>query len=172
MRGFEQSWTSEEHDDDRSLANTTAVGPDAGEDPVMAFRKVSYLIPSCDGCGLAWSFGDPFCTDGIPPHFASKVSALAQLPADYGWQVRSRRLGRPLMACRACAAAGVLADGMVSRWLLAAAGWVRRLVPFGPVRRPLPPGLGPGHPESMTAVLPPEQEDLLAALDDEISGEL
>jgi hypothetical protein len=34
-------------------------------------------------------------------------------------------------------------------------------------RRPLPAGLAPGHPESLTRVLPPEQEDLLAAIDDE-----
>ena len=60
----------------------------------MAFRKISYLIPSCDGCGLAWSFGDPACADGIPPHFATRTAALGQLPADYGWQVRPRRLGR------------------------------------------------------------------------------
>ena len=71
-----------------------------GEGRVMAFRKISYLIPSCDGCGLAWSFFDPACADGIPPHFASRAAALEQLPRDYGWQVRPRRLGRPLMACR------------------------------------------------------------------------
>ena len=41
------------------------------------------------------------------------------------------------------------------------------MVPFGPVRRPLPAGLGPGHPESMTA-MPAEQEDLLTELDGEI----
>jgi hypothetical protein len=134
---------------------------------MMAFRKVWYLIPSCDGCGLAWSFFDPACAEGIPPHFASKTAALEQLPRDYGWQVRSRRLGRPLMACRTCGAAGVLPAGAFGGWLLAAAGWVRRLVPFGPVRRPLPPGLGPGHPESLTAELPPEDEELLAAIDDE-----
>ena len=49
----------------------------------MAFRKISYLIPSCDGCGLAWSFGDPACADGIRPHFAGRAAALGQLPADY-----------------------------------------------------------------------------------------
>ena len=138
----------------------------------MAFRKVSYLIPSCDGCGLAWSFSDPACAEGIPPHFASKASALAQLPGDYGWRVQPRRFGRPLMACRTCAAAGLVPEGTAGRWRFVVAGWIRRVVPFGPVRRPLPPGLGPGHPESMTAVLPPEQENLLAALDDEIFPEL
>ena len=51
------------------------------------------------------------------------------------------------------------------RWLLAAAGWVRRLVPSGPVRRPM---LAPGHPESMTASLPPDQDRLLAVIDAEI----
>ena len=30
----------------------------------MAFRKISYLIPSCDGCGLARSFCDPACGEG------------------------------------------------------------------------------------------------------------
>jgi hypothetical protein len=52
------------------------------------------------------------------------------------------------------------------------AGWLRRLVPFGPVRRPLPPGTGPGHPESLTAELPLEDEELLAAIEDENFPEL
>jgi hypothetical protein len=134
----------------------------------MAFRKISYLIPSCDGCGLAWSFCDPACAEGIPPHFASRAAAVAQLPADYGWQVSPRRLGVRLMACRRCAAAGILPATAGRAWLLAAAGRVRRLVPFGTVRRPAPAGLTPGHPESMTVVLPTEQEGLLAALDAEI----
>jgi hypothetical protein len=138
----------------------------------MAFRKISYLIPACDGCGLAWSFGDPACADGIPPHFASRVAALDQLPADYGWQVKTRRLGRPLMACRRCAAAGVIPDSVGREWLMMLAGRIRRFVPFGPVRHPLPAGLVPGHPESLTSVLPPEQEDLLAAIDDEIFPDL
>lgn len=133
----------------------------------MAFRKVSYLIPSCDGCGLAWSFGDPACAERIPPHFASRAAALQQLPADYGWLIQSRPFGRPLMACRTCAAVGVIQAGAFRGFLLAAAGWVRRVVPFGPVRRPLPPVPGPGHPESLTADLPPEDEELLAAIEDE-----
>jgi hypothetical protein len=133
----------------------------------MAFRKVTYLIPSCDGCGLAWSFGDPGCADGIPPHFASRAAGLRQLPADYGWQVLFCPPGRPLMACRRCAAAGILTDSASRAWLLAAVGWLRRLAPFGPVRRRLPPGPGPGHPESLTADLPPEDEELLAAIEDE-----
>jgi hypothetical protein len=133
----------------------------------MAFRKVSYLIPSCDGCGLAWSFFDPGCANGIPPHFADRVAALEQLPRDYGWQVRACRFGRLLMACRTCAAAGVIPAGAFRGWLLAVAGWVRRLVPFGPVYRPLPPGPAPGHPESLTADLPPEDQELLAAIEAE-----
>ena len=48
------------------------------------------------------------------------------------------------------------------------AGWIRWFVPFGPVRRPLTADLAPGHPESLTRVLPPEQEELLAAIDDEM----
>jgi hypothetical protein len=137
----------------------------------MAFRKISYLIPSCDGCGLAWSFFDPACAEGIPPHFAGRAAALEQLPRDYGWQVSPRRLGRPVMACRRCAAAGVIPAGALRCWLLVAAGWVRRLVPFGPVRRPLPPGPGPAHPESLTAHLPADDEELLAAIEDENFGE-
>jgi hypothetical protein len=133
----------------------------------MAFRRISYLIPSCDGCGLAWSFSDPECAEGIPPHFASRVAALGQLPADYGWQISSRRLGRPLMACRRCAAAGAIPATAGRPWLLAAY-WVRRLVAFGPIRHPVSAGLAAGHPESMTAGLPAEQEELLAALDAEI----
>jgi hypothetical protein len=134
----------------------------------MAFRKVSYLIPSCDSCGLAWSFGDPACEDGIPPHFVSRAAARAQLPADYGWQVTWLSVGPGLMVCRRCAATGVVPVTAGRAWLLLAAGWIRRLVPFGPVRRPLLPGPGPGHPESMTAVLPAGQEDLLTELDSEI----
>jgi hypothetical protein len=133
----------------------------------MAFRRISYLIPSCDGCGLAWSFFDPACADGMPLHFASRAAALEQLPRDYGWQVRPGRLGRPLMACRTCVAAGVISAGAFQGWLLALAGWVRRVVPFGPVRRQLPPGPGPRHPESLAAQLPPEDEELLAAIEDE-----
>lgn len=134
----------------------------------MGFRKISYLIPWCDGCRLAWSFGDPACAEGIPPHFASRAAALAQLSADYGWQIRPRRLGRPLMACRRCVIADVIPATAGRTWLLAASGWLRRLVPFGRVRRRVSAGPGPGHPESMTAVLPAAQEGLLAELDAEI----
>ena len=74
----------------------------------MAFRKISYLIPSCDSCGLAWSFGDPACEEGIPPHFVSRAAALTHLSADYGWQITRTRMGPRLMACRRCAAAGVI----------------------------------------------------------------
>jgi hypothetical protein len=133
----------------------------------VAFRKISYLIPSCDGCGLAWSFGNPACEDGIPPHFASRTAALAQLPADYGWQVRSRRRGRPLMVCYRCTGAGVIPASPWWAWMLAAAGWLRRFIPAGSVRHALPPELVAGHPESMTAALPLAQEHLLAALDAE-----
>jgi hypothetical protein len=137
----------------------------------MAFRKVSYLIPSCDGCGLAWSFFDPACADGIPPHFADRAGALEQLARDYGWQVCSCRFGLWLMACRACAAAGVIPAGAWRGCLLLMAGWVRQLVPFGPVRRRLPPEPGRGHPKSLTIGLPPEDEELLAAIEDENFGE-
>lgn len=132
----------------------------------MAFRTISYLIPSCDGCGLAWSFQDPACPEGIPPHFAGRAAGVRELAARYGWRIQRRRCGRPLMACRACGAAGVLPAAGARGWLLAVAGWIRRYVPFGPVIRvsALPAGR---HPESMTAVLPADQEDLLAALDDE-----
>jgi hypothetical protein len=104
---------------------------------------------------------------GIPPHFTCRAAALEQLPRDYGWQVRPRRLGRPLMACRRCTTAGVIPTGEFRGWLLAASGSVRRVVPFGPVRRPLPPRPGPGHPESLTTELRPEDEELLAAIEDE-----
>jgi hypothetical protein len=76
------------------------------------------------------------------------------------------------MACRFCAAAGVIRAGAFRGWLLVTAGWLRRLVPFGPVRRPLPPGPGPEHPESLTADLPPEDEELLAAIEGENFPEL
>lgn len=133
----------------------------------MAFRKISYLIPSCDGCGLAWSFYDLACAEGIPPHFASRAAALAQLEQDYGWQIERLCGAWPLMACRRCAAAGVIPAALGRRWLLAVAGWARRYVPFGAVLRRMPAQIVPGHPESMDAMLPPEQEDLLADLDAE-----
>jgi hypothetical protein len=69
------------------------------------------------------------------------------------------------MTCRHCAAAGVIPAMAGRAWLLAVAGQIRRLVPFGRVRAPLSPGLGSGHPESMTAALPAEQESLLTVLD-------
>jgi hypothetical protein len=134
----------------------------------MAFRKISYLIPSCDGCGLAWSFGNPACADGIPPHFARRADGLAQLERDYGWQIVRLPAGRPLMACRRCAAAGVIPATPARRWLLAAVGWVRRYVPFGPVVCRRPAQIVAGHPESMDTVLPPEQEGLLAEIDAEL----
>ena len=133
----------------------------------MAFRKVSYLIPSCDGCGLVWSFFDLACADGIPPHFADRRTALDRLPLDYGWEVRSYWFGFRLMACRKCAAGGVIPAGTFGALQLAAVRWVRRLVPFGPIRRPLPPGPEGGHPESLTGKLRPEDEELLAAIEDE-----
>ena len=74
----------------------------------------------------------------------------------------------PLMACRRCAAAGVIPATVGRRWLLAVAGWVRRFVPFGAVLRRMPAGIAAGHPESMDAVLPPEQEGLLAEIDAEL----
>jgi hypothetical protein len=51
---------------------------------------------------------------------------------------------------------------------MALTGWVRRFVPFGPARRPLPPGPGP-TPGVADAGLP-EVEELLAALEDELPG--
>jgi hypothetical protein len=66
----------------------------------------------------------------------------------------------------------VIPAGAIRGLLLAMAGWGRRLVPFGPARRPLPPGPGPGHPESLTTVLPVEDKELLAAIEDENFGEL
>jgi hypothetical protein len=134
----------------------------------MAFRKISYLIPSCDSCGLAWSFGDPACTEGIPPHFVSRAAALTHLSADYGWQIARNRMGPRLMACRRCTAAKVIPATVGRAWLLAVAGRIRRLVPFGRVRAPIPQGVGPGHPESMIAALPAEQEGRLRVLDAEI----
>ncbi len=133
----------------------------------MAFRTIAYLIPSCDGCGLAWSFTDPACPDGIPPHFTGRAAALAELPVRYGWQLQARRWGRPLMACRRCVVAGVLPVSAQRAWLLAVAGWVRRYVPFGPVLR-VAAVPHDRHPESMTVLLPAEQEELLAEIDDEL----
>ena len=80
---------------------------------------------------------------------------------------RAAAADRRLMACRARPAAGMIPGGMVRGWVLAVAGWARRLVTFGPVRRPLPPGPSPGHPESLASGLPPGEEELLAASGDE-----
>ena len=134
----------------------------------MGFRKVSYLIPACDGCGLAWSFGDPECADNIPPHYACRAAAWDQLPADYGWQIIPRRLGYPLMTCRRCSATGPVTGAASTGRLLAAARWVRHLMSVSADCSP-PTALAPGHPESMTALLPPDLEHLLAVLDAEIS---
>ncbi|MGO9297649.1 MAG: hypothetical protein ACLP52_27835 [Streptosporangiaceae bacterium] len=128
----------------------------------MSLRKVSYLIPVCNGCGLAWSFGDPCCADGIPPHFASRAAALDQLAGEYGWVVRPRRFARPVMTCRRCSAAGVTTTP-----------WQRRLAVLAALIRDIRrPGhqmeaLPAGHPESVTAMLPPAEEELLAAIEAE-----
>jgi hypothetical protein len=131
----------------------------------MAFRKINYFLASCDGCGPVWPVFDPACVDGVPPHFVDRAAALEQLRRDYGWQIHCRQLGRPLMACRSCAAAGVIPAGALRGWLLAAAGWVRQWMPFGPVLRRVPPDPGAGHPESLTAELAPEDEELLAVIE-------
>lgn len=130
----------------------------------MAFRKISYLIASCNGCGLAWSFGDLACSEGIPPHFATRAAGMAKLPADYGWVVTRRRLRRPVMMCRRCAAAGVIQAGARQRSLTPAVRVLRRLLP-GRARLT---GPGRGHPESLTVGLPAWQEDLLAEIDAEV----
>ena len=133
----------------------------------MAFRTIACLIPSCDGCGLARSFRDPACPDGTPPHFADSATALGQLSARYGSRIQPQRRGRPLMACRRCAAAGIIPGTPGRAWLLAVTGWIRRLVPSGPICRPAPALPAAGHRESMTVELPAEQEGLLGALDDD-----
>jgi hypothetical protein len=114
----------------RQLTAATAPQPSPeGQRPRRPYtvKQVSYLIPSCDGCGLAWSFFDPACVDGIRPHFTDQGAALEQLPRDYGWRVRSCRFGHPLMACRTCAAAGVIPAGgsgmAAGRSGLACGGW-------------------------------------------------
>jgi hypothetical protein len=80
-------------------------------------------------------------------------------------------LGPRLMTCHRYAAAGVFPTTARRAWLLAAAGRIRCLAPFGRIGALLPASLAPGHPESMTAALPAEQEDLLTALDVEIFPE-
>ena len=130
----------------------------------MGFRTVSYLIPTCDGCGLAWSFGELACAEGIPPHFAARAGGRIQLAADYGWQVVRLPWGGHVMACRRCAAAGLIPATAGRRLWLALVGWVRRYVPFGPVLRALPAG----HPESLQSVLPAEQEQQLAEIEAEL----
>jgi hypothetical protein len=132
----------------------------------MAFRKIACLFPSCEGCGLARSFRDPACPDGIPPFFAGSATALDQLPIRYGWQIQPQRRGRPLMACRRCAAAGIIPGTPGRAWLLAVTGWIRRFVPSGPICGPTPALPVAGHRESMTAEPPVEQEGLPGALDD------
>jgi len=129
----------------------------------MAFRTITYLIPSCDRCGLAWSFRDPACPGGIPPHFADRMFALGELPARYGWQIQPRRVRRPLMACRTCAAAGVIPAGAGRAWLLTVTGWIRRFAPSGPAHQPTPAPPAAGHPEPVTGGLPAGQEALPAA---------
>lgn len=50
--------------------------------------------------------------------------------------------------------------------LLAAAGSVCRLEPSGPPGWPLPPGPGLGHPESPAPGQPPQDQELVAAIED------
>ena len=72
------------------------------------------------------------------------------------------------MVCRQCVAAGLSPVSAAQAWLLVLLGWVRRVVPFGLVCRATPTVPAAGHPESVTAMLPADQEELLAALDDEL----
>ena len=132
----------------------------------MAFRKIACLIPSCDSRGLAWTLRDPACPDGMPSHFADTDAALAQLSARYGWQIRQTHRGRRLMACRRCAAAGIIPITPGRAWLLAVTGRTRRFAAFEPICQPAPALSAAGHRESMTAELPAEHEGLPGALDD------
>ena len=96
---------------------------------------------------------------------------MVHLSDDYGWQVTRLRFCPRLMACRRCAVAGVIPASAGRAWLLAAASRIRRYVPFGPVRRPMSAGLGPGHPAAMNTGLSADEEGLLAMFDVEIFPE-
>jgi hypothetical protein len=61
----------------------------------MAFRKISYLIPSCDGCGLAWSFSTQPAPRGFrrispagPPPWSSCPAITAGRSAPAGSAAR------------------------------------------------------------------------------------
>jgi hypothetical protein len=133
----------------------------------MALRKIACLIPSCNSRSPAWTFRDPACPDGSPPHLAGTATALGQLPIRHGWQIQPRRRGRRLTACRRCAAAGIIRGTPGRTWLLTVTGCIRRFVPVGPICRPTPALPTAGQRGLITAELLAEREGLLGALDDE-----
>jgi hypothetical protein len=105
---------------------------------------------------------DTHCRQSVGGGF-DRFAAPAQFRRDHGWRVCSCRFGCPLMTCHTCAAVGGDPGWGMSAVAAGQSGLDRRVVPFGPTRRPLPPGLGPGHLESLNGELPPEDDQLLAA---------
>jgi hypothetical protein len=114
---------------------------------------------------------DTHCRQSVGEGF-ERFAALEQFPRDVGWQVPSCLFGRPLMGCHPCAAPGPDPGWGVPAAAAGCGGQAWRVVPFGLTRRLLPPALLPGLSELLTAELPPEDEELQAATEDEILREL
>jgi hypothetical protein len=110
---------------------------------------------------------DTYCRRSVGEGF-DRFVALEQFPRDVGWQVPSCLFGRPLMGCQPCAAPGRDPGWGVSAAAAGYGGRARQVLPFGLTRRLLPPGPVSGPSESLTAELPPEDEEFLAATEDEI----
>jgi hypothetical protein len=156
----------------------------------MSFRKQITVTAVCDGCGPDWwAFHDDL---DAPPQFPDIATARRQLAEFFGWHITNIADGQAVragvdmsdqgpavlsgqdpavvlcQACAECASSGhqwsdwsaPLPDGDI-----AASRNGRDCERCGALASALLPA---GHPESLTAKLPEEQEELLAALDAEL----
>lgn len=131
----------------------------------MSFERTVLFAAVCDGCGPGWWEGE---TDA-GPLFATRAAARRELTADYAWRLDRQIDGTVRMFCAACADKQDC-DRYGHDWQRMSADDVRRVDPalFHCVRCTLirrddePPS---GHPDSMSAVLDGDDEELLAELD-------
>lgn len=122
------------------------------------------LIAVCDECGPDYWYG-PYSDE--PPTFTAFDDAVHRLIDEFEWLIELS-VGRALMLCKLCAAF----ECCVRR------GWHdwAEFRNYGDVcvTCSIPrefDGVPDGHPDSTTADLSDEQEELLAALDAEIAEE-
>lgn len=130
----------------------------------MALEKTTYVVAVCDSCGPDW--WDDGETD-YAPLFITAQAARQNLAANYEWRITRQIDGRLRMICSACANAEDC-DRYGHDWgANTARSTVCRRCSYFP-HADNPPA---GHPESMTAELPADQEEALAALDAELFPE-